>query len=368
MKMIEAPSGLRDLTSAQAQKRQRLQQKVEAVFANAGYQQIVTPDIEFYQTYARAYASLKDTEIYKFFDQDGQILTLRTDMTVPIARVAASKYRDEKPPFRFFYGENVYKVRQSFAGKRNEVRDCGVELIGEDSQSDPEILCLADEVLKQLGLKNYILEIGNSDFFRLAARLCRISKEDTAAMADLVDRKAMPDLETFVSSLSLSEPETSFFTQLPLLSGTEECLEKARTLCFDSRLEAEVERMKELGEMMKRLDPESHIAYDLGKVPHLDYYTGIIFEAYADGAATAILSGGRYDDLLKKFGRDLPACGFGIKLDYLLDLFDDENTEVRRLRYPKGQIEAALQKAKQLRKDGPVVLEASDVEKMEVVL
>ena len=120
--------------------------------------------------------------------------------------------------------------------------------------------------------------------------------------------------------------------------------------------------------MMKRLDPESHIAYDLGKVPHLDYYTGIIFEAYADGAATAILSGGRYDDLLKKFGRDLPACGFGIKLDYLLDLFDDENTEVRRLRYPKGQIEAALQKAKQLRKDGPVVLEASDVEKMEVVL
>jgi ATP phosphoribosyltransferase regulatory subunit len=368
MKMIETPSGLRDLTGAQAEKRSQLQQKVEAVFANAGYQQIVTPDIEFYQTYARAYASLKESQMYKFFDQDGQILTLRTDMTVPIARVAASKYRDEKPPFRFYYGENVYKVRQSFAGKRNEVRDCGIELIGEDSQSDPEVLNLADEVLAALGLSNYILEIGNSDFFRLAARLCGLSKEDTDTMADLVDRKAMPDLHAYTGSLSLSDAQAAFFRQLPLLSGKEECLEKAKTLCFDSRLEAEVERMEDLGEMMKRLDGAGHIAYDLGKVPHLDYYTGIIFEAFTPGAATAILSGGRYDDLLKKFGRDLPACGFGIKLDYLLDLFPDTEQKMRRLRYPKGQIEAALQKAKQLRKDGPVMLEAADVEQMEVVL
>ena len=143
MNQIRIPQGMRDLISEECEKKEALKHRIENVFRSYGYRQLKTPAIEYLETYTNAYGDVKDEEMYKFFDQEGKTLALRTDMTVPIARMCASKFANAKPPFRFRYSSDVFKVRHTFAGQRSEVTDCGIELIGCDSKADLEVLCTA---------------------------------------------------------------------------------------------------------------------------------------------------------------------------------------------------------------------------------
>ncbi len=356
MKTVEIPSGLKDMTGREAQKKYLLQRKLEEIFLRSGYQFVMTPDIEYYQTYVKAFQTVNEEEMYKFFDQDGQILTLREDMTVPIARVVASKLKDVQPPFRFCYTQNVYKVRQTFAGKRNEVTDCGIELIGADEKSDPEVLVTALEVMESLGAKQYTLEIGNSNFFKYACMDAGISDEQMSRLAQYVDQKFMVDLQEYLEELKVNEEIMQFFMKLPLLSGKKEILLEAEKMCFTDRLAKEVEKLIALHDFLSKAGYEEVVSFDLGKVPHLNYYTGIIFEGYIQGVGSAVLSGGRYDALLQKFGRDLPACGFGVKIDPIVEAVELEIPSVTKLYYPSSLLAEALQKAKQLREKENVEL------------
>ncbi len=368
MKTVEIPIGLKDMTGKEAQKKYLLQRKIEQIFLKSGYQFVMTPDIEYYQTYVKAFQNVNDEDLYKFFDQDGQILTLREDMTVPIARVVASKLKDVNPPFRFCYTQNVYKVRQAFAGKRNEVTDCGIELIGLDEKSDLEVLMTALEVLKSLDVNQYTLEIGNSNFFKYACIDAGISNQQMDQLAQFVDQKFMVDLQEYLEKLNVSENVMEFFMKLPFLSGTKEILLDAKQMCFTERLSKEVDKLIAISDFLAQCGYKDVVTFDLGKVPHLNYYTGIIFEGYIQGVGKAVLSGGRYDALLQKFGRDLQACGFGVKIDPIVEAVDIEVESVTKLKYPSNQLFEALQLAKQLRENENVELVLDEtVNTLEVV-
>lgn len=365
MENAEMPVGMRDIFPADSRKKAALKRRIREVFGSYGYQEIETPLIEFYATYKDAFESIKEEEMYKFVDESGKILALRTDMTLPIARLCASKILDMELPFRFSYCSNVYRVRQSFAGKRNEVTDCGIELIGLDASADGEVLGCALDVLEAIGLPSYTLEIGNSDFFRLACSEAGLSREDSLQLADMTDRKAMPDLRAWVSAKIADPKIRQFFSMVPLMNG-ENALDEAMRLSFSESLRQEVTYLSSLRQTLVQAGYPDHIAFDFGKLPHLDYYTGIIFEGYADGVGTGILSGGRYDGLLGKFGRDLPACGFGVKLDYLIGVLPEEKREVKKLYYPKDKASEALKKARLMRKDAPVEMIPWDRDETEV--
>jgi ATP phosphoribosyltransferase regulatory subunit len=366
MNQIRIPQGMRDLISEECEKKEVLKDKVEKVFSSYGYRPLKTPAIEYLDTYANAYGDVKDEEMYKFFDQEGKTLALRTDMTVPIARMCASKFANANPPFRFRYCSDVFKVRHTFAGQRSEVTDCGIELIGCDANSDLEVLAAALDTMKSFGTEDYVLEIGNSEFFRSACNAVHLKEEQIQTLAQLIDRKSMVELQEYVRTLNLGSGAVSFFEELPMLGGKEEVLERAQEVSFNTALEEEVQTLKNLYQDLKKLGYEKHISFDFGKVPHLDYYTGIIFEGYVGNVGTSVLSGGRYDSLLKKFGRDLPACGFSVKLDNLLDILPEKKVKMTKVYYPKGKEVEAIRKAKQLQKDGPVELVVSDVKEVEV--
>ena len=359
------PVGMRDLFPADKRKKTALKKRIRKVISDYGYQEIETPLIEFYSAYRDAFASIREEEMYKFVDESGKILVLRTDMTLPIARLCASKIVDMELPFRFSYCSDVYKVRQSFAGKRNEVTDCGVELIGLDSSADCEVLGCALDVLEAVGLPSYTLEIGNSDFFRLACSEAGLDKEDSLILADLTDRKAMPDLRQWVNAKISDSQIRSFFSMVPLMNG-KNAVEEAMRFSFSESLRREVSSLVSLRDTLCEAGYPDHIAFDFGKLPYLDYYTGIIFEGYVEGVGTGILSGGRYDRLLKKFGRDLPACGFGVKLDYLLEVLPEEERKTKKLYYPKGHPEQALRLARELRKKEAVEMIPWDKDETEV--
>lgn len=362
MKKFAIPEGTRDLILGECTAKKRLQDAIEQVFDSYGYKEIVTPSIEFYQTYQTGFEQIHDEQMYKFFDHNGGILTLRMDMTVPIARVAATKFKDQKPPLRFRYCANVYKVKESFAGKRNEVTDCGIELLGlDEKQSDLEILVCALEVMECMKQASFTLEIGNVNFFHTAVELLGLTKDETQILADLIDRKSLTELKEYLETLRLDAVDKQFFLQLPWLCGSADMLQEALGFCFDARLKAIVENLQLLYEQLSALGYGDRITFDLGKLPHLNYYCGILFEGFVEGIGTSVLSGGRYDSLLEKFGEALPAIGFSIKLDAVLPVLHLKQQEATlTLCYPYEKKVEALRQAKELRKSTRVELLCGD--------
>ncbi len=357
MNQIQLPAGFRDTILEECTKKNRIENTLNRVFESYGYEQIMTPAIEFYQTYAKAFHHLDERDMIKFFDKSQNILTLRMDMTVPIARAVTTRYQDKNGPFRLHYCANVYKVKSSLAGKRSVMTDCGVELIGLDAGSDLEVLTCALDGLEALNLKGYLLEIGTVRFFEEACRHADLGEQQRRTLADLIDRKSMVELKDYLNELPLRPTEKQFFLALPLLGGDQSILDTAYALSFAPSLKEIVVGLKKLAVQLNELGYGEHICFDLGKIAHLDYYTGIIFEGFVQGAGTSVLSGGRYDSLLKVFGCDLPACGFSFKVEELMDQIETtERKKKVQVVYGENKNLEAMKLAAALRKEHAVEL------------
>lgn len=352
------PEGTRDLILGECLIKKNLQNNIEGVLDKWGYKEVVTPTIEFYNTFNSEFQSLKDEELFKFFDNKGRILVLRPDMTIPIARVVGTKFKDANPPLRFRYTANVFRVNESLGGKKNEYTDCGVELIGlSDEESDLEILVTALDSLKVLKNNNFKFEIGNINFFNAAISELDLDKEEINKLAELIDKKNLKSLENYLNELNLSEDYKEFFNKLPWLFGGEDVLIEGKKYAFNDELKNIIEYLEKLSSSLKKLGYEDMLTFDLGMVPGLNYYTGIIFRGYVEGVGVTVLSGGRYDNLISKFGRDIPAVGFSIKIDALLDVIEEESKKEKKyvIYYGNSYSLEAIKKAKTLRNLGFVV-------------
>lgn len=315
------PEGTRDLIGDECCIREELSKEIKEVFSKWGYSEVITPTVEYYSTFHYKTQSLKEEEMYKFFDEKGKILVLRPDMTVPIARVVATKLKDYKTPIRLRYESNVYRVNESLGGKRNEYTDCGVELIGLDSEnSDLEILVTALEVLKVVNVDEYKLEIGDISFFNSSINSLGVSEKEKEKLAELIEKKSLKSLEDFIEQLNIEADKKQFFKRLPWLFGGKEVLKECRGLTFNEGMNLSLKYLEDLYNKLDSLGFGEFITVDLGMVPRLDYYTGIIFRGYVQGAGNTVLSGGRYDNLIKVFGRDESAIGFSINMDSLIPL------------------------------------------------
>ncbi len=350
MKQFTIPEGMRDMILGECEIKKKLQYQIESYLDKWGYKEVVTPTIEFYKTYNVGFEDIQEEDMYKFFDASGHILTLRTDMTIPIARVAATKFKDAKMPLRFRYCANVFKVHEALSGIRNEITDCGVELIGvEENCGDLEIVVTAMETLQVIKDKQVIMEIGNINFFQEACNGIGLDNKQASILADYIDKKSLKALEDYLEQLKLEEQYKAFFNKLPWLCGDYTILEEAKKYAFNSGLKKIISNLEQLNNDLNQLG-YTNLIYDFGKVTNLNYYTGIIFEAFVEGVGTKVLSGGRYDNLIGKYGKELPAVGFSIKLDELLEVV--EPPEKRRkcvIEYNKNYKLEVMKKAKELR-------------------
>lgn len=360
MNKIELPVGMKDYILLESKQKRMIQKIVEDVFISYNYQEIISPTLEYYSTYSKAFNNDEDETTYKMIDSKGRVVALKTDMTVPIARIVATKLNNEKPPFYHRYTSQVYKLNQSFIGKQNEVTDCGIECIGLDEKHDIEIIYIALDVLKKLPIKEYTLEIGNSNLFQLACSKALLDEETKTRLAYYIDKKQLVELYQYVLE-KINDPKIQyFFKQLPILSGKKEVFTLAREICFDLDLLNEITKLENLYNDLEKLGASEYVRIDFGKIPHINYYTGIIFEAFALGVGKSILSGGRYDNLLKKFGRDLPAIGFSVKLDTCLSYMIIEPEDIIYIHYPIYKQLDALKLSDDLRKKGKVSMKLNN--------
>jgi ATP phosphoribosyltransferase regulatory subunit len=348
------PEGMRDFTTDECIKRKKLIGNITEVFCKWGYKEILTPTLEYYETFNHKTQSLKEQDLFKFFDNTGRILVLRPDMTVPVARMVSTKLKDINPPIKIFYTANVFRVHESLAGRRNEYLDCGIELLGVDKKySDLEVLVTAIETLKSIGNDDFKLEIGNVNILKVAMNDMNLNSDEMNTIAELVDKKSLTALGNYLNSLNITEDHKDFLMKLPWLFGEGEVIEEAKKLAFNKEILNSVLYLEELYYMLKKLGYEKFISIDMAMVQRLDYYTGIIFKGYVNGIGSFVLTGGRYDKLTESFGRTMPAIGFSIKVDLLVDYcnYEEENDSLEIVVEEENIIDS-IKKAIDLTKSG----------------
>jgi ATP phosphoribosyltransferase regulatory subunit len=288
------PEGMRDTLFEECKKRREIENKFCETAEKHGYNEIATPMFEFYDVFNHSSLNFPQESLYKFTDNQGRLMVLRPDVSLPIARSVATRLRNEKLPLRLFYVQDVFRVNRADTGKSSCIRQAGIEMIGEKNNS--EVISLAIEFLKSFG-KPFTIEIGHVGIFKELTKCFKEEKdfEKIDLLRDLIARKNSPALDKMDICEGLKK--------LPKMFGKDDVL---KTDLYPKEI------LAELKSIYDDISDKADVIIDLGLVNQINYYTGIVIKGYISGVE--VLSGGRYDRLMSKFGYDTPAMGFAVYL------------------------------------------------------
>jgi ATP phosphoribosyltransferase regulatory subunit len=281
--------------------------RMRAVFEDAGYGEVHTPALEYEEVLRRGEEHAAGAR-YRTFDEQGDVLALRSDMTIPIARVVSTRYADAEPPLRFCYFSHAWRAVERGPGEPREFLQGGLELIGSAApEGDAEVLALTIAALEAAGLRRHRVGVGDGSLYRSLLAELGVPEEHHLPLLECLSRRDLVALDLMVSRLDgLGERERSLLVRLPELRGGIEVLDRAEGVALEG--------LRELHELLAERGVADRVIFDLGLVRELGYYTGAVFEVYDPAVGFALGGGGRYDDLLGRFGRALPACGVGLDL------------------------------------------------------
>ncbi|WP_211272955.1 ATP phosphoribosyltransferase regulatory subunit [Anaerobacillus alkalidiazotrophicus] len=356
--MFEKPIGMRDTLPPLYETKNQIRERIKGELKLWGYQSIETPTLEYYDTVGVASAIL-DPQLFKLLDQLGNTLVLRPDMTAPIARLAASSLKDVSFPLRLTYDANVFRAQHNEGGRPAEFEQLGIELIGDETSSaDGEVIALMIAALKQAGLSHFKIAIGHVGYVN-ALLLDTVGNEQRAdTLRRFLYEKNYVGYRQHVKSLSLSSIDKSRLLELLNLRGDFSKLEDAKKLLTNAEGNKALQDLEKLWDVLENYGITDFVKLDLNLIMHMSYYTGAVFEAYSDNLGTPIGSGGRYDELLKKFNRPAPATGFGIRLDLLVEALGNtaEKQTVTCIIHTNERRKDAIELAKEKRSEGIAVI------------
>lgn len=309
------PPGTRDILPDEMRELRRLHLALIEVFEGRGYGEVATPAIEYDEVLARGDGRTVDSA-YRFFDERGDLLALRSDMTIPIARLVASRYASAEPPLRLCYLAKAYRAVRPQRGQMREFTQAGVELIGMPApRGTAEVVEVLEAALDAVGLPLAVIGLGDADLFR---QLLAEFGVEGAARDSILRRLAMHDLVGLEAELSeldgISEEQCATCVALSQLRGGSEVLGEARAL-GGTAVERATTRIQETFEELEARGAAERVQIDLGLLRDLGYYSGAILEVYDPALGHVLGGGGRYDGLLKRFGVDLPAAGFALYME-----------------------------------------------------
>ena len=307
------PEGTRDLLFEECAAKRTILERITKLFESYGYSEVITPGLEFYDVFNGKVRYFPQETMYKLVDGKNRLMVLRPDSTMPIARLAATRLREEELPLKLFYNQNIFMVNPKDSGRDDEISQSGIEILGGNSTAaDYEALVLAAKSLSACD-ENFRLEIGDSSIFRELILQFDCDEEESENIRHAIEIKDYPSLD------KADIPEA--LKTLPRLFGGIEVFEQAEKHLHGKALEARLSRLKKLCEDLSAVIPSEKIRVDLGLVHKKDYYTGIIFRGYVEGYGLPALSGGRYDTLLGDFGREAAAVGFAVNVEAASKVF-----------------------------------------------
>ena len=332
--LFEKPRGVRDILPPLASRKREVEKEIAKVFLGWGYEEIVTPTFEFLETFTNgAYRSDEDN-LYKFIERSGKTLVLRPDMTAPIARVVASLMKERPLPIRLSYNTPIFRQQHDTAGRDAEFTQAGVELIGDATpDADAGVIALAIHALKAAGVTGFSLAIGQVGYLQGLFEEHVAHEGARAKLAQALADKDFVAYERFVHELIHVESSREVLLQVPSLRGDIDAIERARALTQSEKALAALDNLQTIWHVIELHTVQDHVQIDLGLLLAQHYYTGAVFEGYAPNLGFPICSGGRYDDLLVKFGRPAPATGFMIGIERVLDVLEKSSPREKQERF-----------------------------------
>lgn len=283
-------------------------------FERFGYGEVSTPTIEYEEVLARG-DERGAPVAYRFFDERGELLAMRSDMTIPIARLVANRYATAEPPFRLCYLATAYRAVRPQRGQMREFTQAGVELIGMSApEGTAEVIEVLSAALDAAGLNRAVIGLGDADLYRQVLAEVGVEAEARDAILARLAAHDLVGLEAEVEGLALDSEQQQALVGLPSLRGGPEVLDRARELGGDVAGRA-VARLAATYDALQARGVAHRVSIDLGLLRDLGYYTGAILEVYDPALGHILGGGGRYDELMGRFGTPLPAAGFALFLE-----------------------------------------------------
>ena len=358
--LLHTPEGVRDIYGDELQRKLSLEEKLRETIRSFGYNDIETPSFEYFDIYSKEIGTTPSKEIYKFFGSENNTLALRPDFTPGVVRSAVKYFMEDELPIKLVYLGNTFSNRSDLQGKLKEITELGVEHLGNASaDADAEMIYMAVCLLRTAGLKDFQICLGTEEYFRGLCEAAGLENEDRADLSEHIRNKNYFGTMDFIESLDIKDNVKNALAAFSDFAGDVEILDSAYELAKGiKRSEAAIERLKNVYDLLKIYGVENYVSFDLGMLSKREYYTGIVFRAYTFGTGDAIIRGGRYDNLLVKFGKDVAATGFTVVIDELMNTLSaqhiDISLDLKRaiVAYDEKSLAEALRLCEELRADG----------------
>jgi len=319
---LQLPEKVQDILPNECYVLRESEQTLRELFVSFGFSEVKTPTYEYYDVCTLGLGA--SGELIKFIDKQGDVLALKPDFTIPIARMYAANLSGIQ---RLFYIGSAYNAKPAGKGLC-EYTQAGVELIGQSGiASDVQTIVLAINSLTALGINDIKIDIGQVSFFKEIITPLNLNPETTEKIRRCIDNKNVSELENVLSDIQVDGKIKDILKQLIYLFGGMEIFESAEKLSPNGKCLAQINYLKELGNLLISLGYGEYISFDFGILHNYNYYTGIVFKGFSSKLGNSLLSGGRYDNLLNSFGRDAKAVGFAIDLQKVMLLKSPKNIE-----------------------------------------
>jgi len=358
------PAGTADVLMDEAARTSRILDTVHELFTSWGYDEAIPPTFERLDTLVSG--GIRPEWMVRFSDPSGDPLALRPDFTTQIARIAATRLRDRPKPLRLFYAGSVVRRTQPTLGRRTEFIQAGVELLGSGrADADGEVVAVAIDALLRVGIDDVQIHLGQSGYVRGLVEAAGLTDIEAADLREQLDRRDREGLAERVAELGLAERTADRILGCLDLCGGPEVLDRADH-GIENRPSAEA--LRNLADVYEAVCDHGHgdrVVIDLAEVRGLGYYTGLMIEGFSRSLATPLLEGGRYDNLVERFGDACPAVGCALDVPRIASILAAHGVASPPVdvlvRYETDARRRALELAASLRVDGRrIELEVAD--------
>lgn len=328
------PRGFKDVLPSEARWRESIVSATRQTLSLWGYAPIETPTLEILEVLELG-GELTSTP-FRLFDTDNELLVLRPDVTLQVARMAASRLKREALPLRLRYVERVYREEESLKALSRQFTQIGVEAIGlEGAEADAEIVMVLADVLKAAGLRDFTITLGTVGVLRELLALCESNCTLPANWSSLMlaafHAGNLVSINQLASNPGLNQEYARVLCALPVINGGSEAIAEVRELVEPLGIFDGLDQLTKTYDLIVACGLSSRILVDFSIVSAYDYYTGMVLEAYAPGLGKALGTGGRYDRMLEGFGISAPAAGFALELEGIMQAVIKQDEEQSRI-------------------------------------
>ena len=310
------PAGFRDIFPTESEERNSIRAIIKKEFELWGYGEVKTPVVEFTKNISEGVGKNWKDKLINFFDSDGSLVSLRTDMTIPIARFTAMRIKKNQLPARFCYFANSFRKSKFQKGEKREYNQAGLEFIGSASHMcDTETLLILVRLLKKMIPNNFVIGLGSTEILNLLCSWIDLTEQGKNIIKNNIISKNYVALDNYLEKQDPKKKELFLKIIKPVkdLSLLEKMINETRS----EELINGFLGFKKIFSILSEAENKEYFIANFGILRDFDYYTGIIYEVYSSNINSIIGSGGRYDKLIKKFGPDVPATGFALDIDLL---------------------------------------------------